>query len=723
MSLNGHEQAARLGLSAEDYNALCEVLGRAPNITELGVTSAMWSEHCSYRSSKEHLARIFTQGAQVVEGPGENAGVIDIGDNQVAVFKMESHNHPSFLEPYQGAATGVGGIMRDIFTMGARPIAFLNALRFGAPEHSKTRFLLEGVVSGIGGYGNCVGVPTLGGEVDFDSSYNGNILVNAMCVGIAERDKIFRSRLEEGCALLYVGARTGRDGIQGAVMASASFEGDEASRTSVQIGDPFMQKLLLECCLEMMTSGSIIGLQDMGAAGLTSSSVEMAEKSGCGIELDLDKVPCREDNMSAYEMMLSESQERMLIAIRPEAEAEIKAICDKWELSCFVIGKATHSHQLIVKHQGKIEAELPIAMLVSGAPPVKREVAVARAAEKKNLAPAIQTPFDVLLRLLNTPELCSKRWVSEQYDQSVMGDSLLVSGGDGALVRVHNERKALALVCECTPRYCLADSFAGAEQAVAEAFRNISALGAKPLAITNCLNFASPEKPEVMGQFSAAIDGMSAAARALDMPVVSGNVSFYNETDGRAIMPTPTIGAVGLIEDYRLAVSLTLKQAGLELFLLGAAPKEFSGMTLYQKYILEDKTICAPPKVCLAKELKNGIFVREQIGARLIKAAHDVGSGGLAVALAEMAIASRAGIKLECDSSHIFLFDEAQARYIIACEPKAVAKLEAAAGRASVALTRLGSSGGAALSLSSSSVDISVLESAYEQFIPNLMEQ
>jgi phosphoribosylformylglycinamidine synthase len=561
-------------------------------------------------------------------------------------------------------------------------------------------------------------VPTLGGEVDFDSSYNGNILVNAMCLGLVQQDKIFRSQLETGCSLLYVGARTGRDGIQGAVMASASFEGDEASRTAVQIGDPFMQKLLLESCLEMMKTDAIIGLQDMGAAGLTSSSVEMAEKSGCGIVLDLDKIPTREDNMSAYEIMLSESQERMLIAIRPEAEAQVKQVCEKWDVACVVIGKATDDKKLIVKHQGKVEADLPIALLVGGAPEVVRLVEKLPPAPAKVIEPNSAAPLEVLVKLLNTAELCSRRWIAEQYDQSVMGDTLEPSGGDSALVRVHKTRKALALVSECTPRYCSACSYEGAKQAVAECFRNLSALGAKPLAITDCLNFASPEDPKIMGQFSQAIDGMSEAARILDMPVISGNVSFYNETDGKAIMPTPTIGAIGLIEDYRKAVSLRLPKENLVLLLVGSPSETFCGMTLYQKYILEDRALCAPPKVELEQELQTGLCVRELILSGIVKAAHDVGSGGLAVALAEMALASGQGIRLDCQAAHPFLFDEAQGRYVIACEESAVKKLM----EQPIPLTPLGISGGDIFSLAGAHLPLSVLESAYENFIPNLME-
>lgn len=721
MSLSQKNLALQSGLTAAEYDHLLHSLNREPSLAEIGIASAMWSEHCSYRSSKKHLRRVFSSGKQVLEGPGENAGAVDIGDGLAVIFKMESHNHPSFLEPYQGAATGVGGIMRDIFTMGARPIAFLNALRFGAATHPKTPFLLDGVVRGIGGYGNCVGVPTVGGEVDFHPSYNGNILVNAMCAGVVQQDKIFRSRLEEGCALLYVGARTGRDGLGGAVMASASFDGDEASRTSVQIGDPFMQKLLLECCLEMMAHDGVIGLQDMGAAGLTSSSVEMAEKSGCGIVLDLDQLPVREDNMNAYEIMLSESQERMLIAIHPEAFDSIQAICDKWDVAAKVIGMATRDKKLLIRHKGKTEAELPIGLLVHDNLELSRPIEKPIKPKVKHFTPSTRPVLEILCQLLTTPELCSKRWVAEQYDQSVMGDTLLASGGDSALIRIHGKQSALALVSECTARYCAASPLEGAKQAVAECFRNICAVGAKPLAITDCLNFASPEDPKIMGQFSDSIDGMSEAARVLDMPVVSGNVSFYNETDGKAIMPTPTIGAVGLMADYRRAVSFRLPTENLLLLLVGKAPETFGGMSLYQKYILADESLCAPPAVELAQELKVGNFVRAQIMGGKVLAAHDIGSGGLAPALAEMAIASQQGITLENTPTHPFLFDEAQARFIVACEPSYEDTITAAAKQATVPLLRLGLSGGKHFACAGESVTLEKLEEAYEFFIPNLM--
>ena len=714
------------GLSEADLAAISRLLLRTPEPIEIGIFAAMWSEHCAYRSSKPYLRRLYSKAAHVIEGPGENAGVVDIGDGLAAVFKMESHNHPSFLEPYQGAATGIGGIMRDIFTMGARPIAFLNALRFGAVDHPKTPYLLAGVVAGIGGYGNCVGVPTVGGEVDFDESYNGNILVNAMCVGIAERDKIFRSRLEAGCKLIYVGARTGHDGIHGAMMASSSFDGDETSRTSVQIGDPFMQKLLLECCLEMMASGAIIGLQDMGAAGLTSASVEMAAKSGLGVELDLDRVPCREQGMSAYEIMLSESQERMLIAIRPEAEAEIHRICKKWDIPAIAIGSADDSQHLRIRHGGRIAADIPIKALMHGAPPLKRAPGELQIASLKvNAAPQPLSIIAALKKLLATAELSSRRWIAEQYDHTVMGDTLQASGGDAALMRVHGTDKALALTTEATPRYCQADPFQGAKQAVAECFRNLIAVGATPLAITDCLNFASPQDAEVMGQFAAAIDGMNTAAAVLDMPIVSGNVSFYNETDGRAIIPTPVIGGLGLIADYRQAVTIAF-EAGMKILLVGNPPNGFSGQTLYQKYICEDGEISAPPFTDLEIERQHGLFLRDQILAGRVKAAHDIGSGGLAIALAEMALASGCGITIDAPDlpkSHDFFFAEDQARYVIACRADDLAELTEAAREAETPLTLLGESGGDALIFEGEAVALFVLDSIHRQFLIKLMEK
>jgi phosphoribosylformylglycinamidine synthase len=543
------ELVAEHGLAPEEYQRIYEILGRAPNLLELGIFSVMWSEHCSYKSSKKWLKTLPTEGPRVIEGPGENAGVVDIGAGLATVFKIESHNHPSFIEPYQGAATGVGGILRDVFTMGARPVANLNALRFGDPAHPKTRHLLAGVVAGIGGYGNCVGVPTVGGEVNFHPAYNGNILVNAMTVGIAQQDRIFLSAASgPGKPVVYAGSKTGRDGIHGATMASAEFgEGAEEKRPTVQVGDPFTEKLLIEACLELMATDAIVGIQDMGAAGLTCSSFEMASKGGAGVELDLDRVPCREADMTAYEMMLSESQERMLMVLQPGKEDLARKIFEKWDLDFAVVGHLTESGRMVIKHHGQIVGDLPIDPLAEASPEYDRPwvpTPTRPVIDPRSLA-APEDPCAVLRRLLASPDLCAKRWIWEQYDHMVMADTVARPGGDAAVVRIHGTDRALAATVDCTPRYCLADPKAGGAQAVAEAWRNLTAVGARPLAVTDNLNFGNPERPEIMGQLVGAIEGMGAACRALDFPVVSGNVSLYNETNGQAILPTPVIGGVG----------------------------------------------------------------------------------------------------------------------------------------------------------------------------------
>src|SRR5690242_9283138 len=542
------------GLSGDEYARVRQLLGRNPNLVELGIFSVMWSEHCSYKSTRAHLRRLPTTGPQVIQGPGENAGVVDIGDGDAVIFKMESHNHPSFIEPYQGAATGVGGIMRDVFTMGARPVAMMNALRFGEPSHPKTRHLVSGVVSGIGGYGNCMGVPTVGGEVNFHRSYNGNILVNAMCVGLARADRIFKSAAKgAGNPVVYIGSKTGRDGIHGATMASAEFaEDSEEKRPTVQVGDPFSEKLLLEACLEIMAKGCVIAIQDMGAAGLTSSSTEMGAKGDLGVTLDLDKVPCREEGMSAYEMMLSESQERMLMVLKPEKEKEAEAIFRKWGLDFAVVGYTTPSKRFVVKHGGDVMADLPIKELGDEAPLYDRPH-VASPTLPVVHARDVMSPMTIsaaLEMLIGMPELCSKRWVWEQYDHVILGNTVQRPGGDAAVVRVQDGPKGLALTVDVTPRYCEADPFEGGKQAVAEAWRNITAVGGKPLAITDNLNFGNPERPEIMGQFVGCLKGISEACRVLDFPVVSGNVSLYNETNGRGILPTPSIGGVGVLDDF-----------------------------------------------------------------------------------------------------------------------------------------------------------------------------
>ncbi|HSV02051.1 MAG TPA: phosphoribosylformylglycinamidine synthase subunit PurL, partial [Phenylobacterium sp.] len=567
------ETAAEFGLTPEEYALIVRRLNREPNLVELGVFSVMWSEHCSYKSSKTQLGKFPTTGAAVICGPGENAGVVDIGDGPngkklACVFKMESHNHPSFIEPYQGAATGVGGIMRDVFTMGARPVALLNALRFGDPSHPKTKRLVAGVVAGIGGYGNCVGVPTLGGETNFHSGYDGNILVNAMCVGLAEADRIFYSAAPApGLPVVYFGSKTGRDGIHGATMASAEFdEASDEKRPTVQVGDPFAEKLLIEATLELMASGAVAAIQDMGAAGLTSSSVEMAGKGGLGIELDLDAVPQREAGMSAYEMMLSESQERMLAILKPGREADGRRIFEKWGLDAATIGQTTETGHLVLRHRGEVVADVPLAPLFEDAPLYDRPWVAPKPPPR--LGPEdVPEPADygeAVLRLMSAPDMCSKRWLWEQYDRHVMADTLADSatGADAGIVRVHGTKKALALTSDVTPRYVQADPYEGGKQAVAEAWRNLTAVGADPIAITDNLNFGNPERPEIMGQIVRAIEGMAEACRELDFPVVSGNVSLYNETNGAAIPPTPTVGAVGLIPDYAERASYRRMRAG-----------------------------------------------------------------------------------------------------------------------------------------------------------------
>src|SRR5690349_1166746 len=636
-----------------------------PTLTELGIFSVMWSEHCSYKSSKKWLKQLPTTGPRVVCGPGENAGVVDIGDGDAAVFKIESHNHPSFIEPYQGAATGVGGILRDVFTMGARPIANLNALRFGSPDHPKTRRLVAGVVAGIGGYGNCVGVPTVGGECNFHPAYNGNILVNAMTVGIADAKRLFYSAAAgPGNPVIYVGAKTGRDGIHGATMASAEFSEDaEEKRPTVQVGDPFTEKLLIEACLELMAKDAIVAIQDMGAAGLTSSSVEMAGKGGLGIELDLDHVPMREGGMTPYEIMLSESQERMLMILKPESEAEARRIFEKWELDFAVIGKVTTTGKLVLRKGGAVAAEIPVGPLVTEAPLYDRPW-MAPMPTREIAAHEVRTRADTLQalqKLLASPDLASKRWIWEQYDHLVMGQTVQRPGGDAAVVRIPGKKKALALVTDCTPRYCVADPKRGGAQAVAETWRNLTAVGATPIAITDNMNFGNPQRPEIMGQLVGCIEGMAEACKALDYPVISGNVSLYNETNGKGILPTPAIGGVGLIDDAGKAVTLAFKRPGDAILLIGET-KGHLGSSLYLREVLgrEDG---APPPVDLAAERRNGDAVRAEILAGRIGACHDVSDGGLLVALAEMAMAGGIGASVAAPPgvpAHAFWFGEDQ---------------------------------------------------------------
>ena len=719
------ELIAQHGLKPEEYERIVQLIGRTPSFTELGIFSAMWNEHCSYKSSKIHLRTLPTKAPWVIQGPGENAGVIDIGDGLAVVFKMESHNHPSYIEPYQGAATGVGGILRDVFTMGARPIACLNALSFGDPKHPKTRHLVSGVVAGIGGYGNSFGVPTVGGEVRFHRRYDGNCLVNAMAVGIARKDKIFYSAASGvGMPIVYLGSKTGRDGIHGATMASAEFGADaEEKRPTVQVGDPFSEKLLLEACLEIMAKGCVIAIQDMGAAGLTCSAVEMGAKGDLGVTLDLDRVPCRETGMSAYEMMLSESQERMLMVLKPEKEKEAEAIFRKWGLDFAVVGETTPTKRFLVRHGGAIMADLPIKELGDEAPVYDRPFADGASLRAIDAA-SVQPPMDIadaLDKLIASPDLCSKRWVFEQYDHVILGNTVQRPGGDSAVVRVEEGPKALALTADVTPRYCEADPFEGGKQAVAEAWRNLTAVGARPLALTDNLNFGNPERPEIMGQLVGCIRGIGEAARALDFPIVSGNVSLYNETNGRAILPTPTIGGVGILDDFTRSMTLAFKAEGEAILLIGETTG-WLGQSLYLREIC-GREEGAPPPVDLAAERRHGDFVRALIGDGLVTAVHDVSDGGLLVALAEMAMASRLGAVLEAPAdipAHAFWFGEDQARYVITA--KDADRVMQLANTAAVPIMRLGAAGGRVLAFGDERpLPIGDLLKRFEEWLPTYM--
>jgi phosphoribosylformylglycinamidine synthase len=713
------------GLSDAEYDRILTLMGREPTMVELGIFSVMWSEHCSYKSTRAHLKKLPTKAPWVIQGPGENAGVIDIGDGDAAIFKMESHNHPSFIEPYQGAATGVGGIMRDVFTMGARPIAMMNALRFGEPDHPKTRHLVSGVVSGIGGYGNCMGVPTVGGEVNFHKSYNGNILVNAMCVGLARQDKIFLSAAKgAGNPVVYVGSKTGRDGIHGATMASAEFDdASEEKRPTVQVGDPFTEKLLLEACLELMATDAIIAIQDMGAAGLTSSSAEMGDKGGSGIELDLDKVPQREANMTAYEMMLSESQERMLAVLKPGREAQAEAIFKKWELDFAVIGITTDTKRLVVKHKGKVEADMPITALSDAAPVYERPYTERAPVTGEPAYDKSRNVLASLKAILASPDMASRRWVWEQYDNTVMADTVQIPGGDAAVVRVHGSNKALAITTDVTPRYCRPDPFEGGKQAVAEAWRNLTAVGARPLAVTDNLNYGNPQKPEIMWEIVAGIDGIGAACRALDFPVIGGNCSLYNETNGEGILPTPAIGGVGLMADVTKMASVAFKRPGDVIILIGET-KGHLGQSIYLREI-EGREEGAAPRVDLAIEKKNGDFVRSLIEAGRVDTVHDISDGGLLVAIAEMAmprgIGAAVGIAGLPDAI-AFWFGEDQARYVIAAPFAEAEKLVADARAAGIIVAELGKTGGDAITLEGKdSVKVAALKDSFERWFPSYM--
>ncbi|MEK9741951.1 MAG: phosphoribosylformylglycinamidine synthase subunit PurL [Pelagibacteraceae bacterium] len=665
------EQAKQLGLTASEFDKIKELIGRTPNFTELGIFSAMWNEHCSYKSSRVWLSKLPTKNKYVVQGPGENAGVIDIEDDDVAIFKIESHNHPSYIEPYQGAATGVGGILRDVFTMGARPIANLNSIRFGRPEHPKTKYLLNGVVSGIAGYGNCMGIPTVGGEVEFDECYDGNILVNAMTIGLAKKDKVFLSIASGvGNPVIYVGSKTGRDGIHGASMASQEFDDNsEAKKPTVQVGDPFAEKLLLEACLELMKTDTIISIQDMGAAGLTSSSVEMASKGKLGIEIDLNKVPCRETEMQPFELMLSESQERMLIVLKEGKEKEAETIFKKWDLDFSVIGKMTDSKNLVLHFNNEIVCNIPITSLADEAPKYNREWVSTPLPLEININKKLNDLDleDCLKKLLSHANQANKSWVWEQYDHMVMGDTVQRPGGDAAVIRVHGTNKALAATVDCTPRYCFAHPHTGGMQAVCETYRNLTAVGAEPRAITNCLNFGNPEKKEIMGQFVDVINGMSEACKALDYPVISGNVSLYNETNSIGIKPTPTIGGVGLIKDVSKTMNYALKNTNTHLIVIGKTQGH-----IYQSALCYDILHLKkgpPPLINLNDEKKNSVFIRNLIQKNLTLAVHDISSGGIALAIAEMCMMGNIGAKVStgkiAEERIKFLFGEDQSRYII----------------------------------------------------------
>jgi phosphoribosylformylglycinamidine synthase II len=688
------ELVASHGLKPDEYQRILKLIGRVPSFTELGIFSAMWNEHCSYKSSRLHLRGLPTKAPWVIQGPGENAGVIDIGDGQAVVFKMESHNHPSYIEPYQGATTGVGGILRDVFTMGARPIACLNALSFGAPEHPKTRHLVSGVVAGVGGYGNSFGVPTVGGQVRFHTRYDGNILVNAMAVGLADSDKIFYDSAEK--------------------------------RPTVQVGDPFAEKLLLEACLEIMAADCVIAIQDMGAAGLTCSAVEMGAKGDLGVDLDLDAVPTRETGMSAYEMMLSESQERMLMVLKPEKEIQAAAIFKKWGLDFAVVGHTTPSKRFVVKHGGAVMADLPIKELGDEAPLYDRphveqpQLAVIHARD-------IEAPLslaDALEKLIATPELCSKRWVWEQYDHVILGNTVQRPGGDAAVVRIEDGPKGLALTVDVTPRYCEADPYQGGKQAVAEAWRNITAVGGRPLAITDNLNFGNPERPEIMGQFVGCLRGISEACTALDFPVVSGNVSLYNETNGRGILPTPSIGGVGLLDDFTQSATLAFKAEGEAILLIGET-HGWLGQSVYLRDIC-GREEGAPPPVDLAAERRNGDVVRGMIHAGTATAVHDVSDGGLLIALAEMAIAGGIGARLdqapEAIVPHAWWFGEDQARYIITVPEAQLLSVFTKLKAIEVPCVQIGLTGGHAIAVEGErAVHIKALAHAFESWLPAYM--
>jgi len=696
------------GIKPDEYAEIIRILNRTPNFTELGIFSAMWNEHCSYKSSKKWLRTLPTEGPQVICGPGENAGIVDIGDGQCVVFKMESHNHPSYIEPYQGAATGMGGILRDVFTMGARPIAAMNSLSFGEITHPKTRQLVNGVVEGIGGYGNCFGVPTVGGEVRFHAAYNGNCLVNAFAAGLADTDKIFYSAASGiGMPVVYLGAKTGRDGVGGATMASAEFDDTiEEKRPTVQVGDPFTEKRLMEATLELMATGAVISIQDMGAAGLTCSAVEMGDKGGLGVRLDLDAVPQREENMTAYEMMLSESQERMLMVLNPALEAEARAVFEKWDLDFAIVGETLPEDRFVIMHKGECMADLPLATLSGSAPEYDRPWEETPTAAPLADVPHID-PIDGLRALITSPNYAAKQWVYEQYDHMVMADTVRAPGLGAGVVRVHGTDKALAFTSDVTPRYVKANPFEGGKQAVAEAYRNLTAVGAKPLATTDNMNFGNPEKPEIMGQFVGAIKGIGEAVLALDVPIVSGNVSLYNETDGTGILPTPTIGAVGLLDHIDDLIGGTAREGHLALVVGETTGHLGQSALLAEVFNREDGDA---PHVDLQAEKRNGDFIRDN--RTLIKACTDLSDGGLALAAFEMAETGGVGINLDIDDTPT-LFGEDQARYLIACNYDEAEALMVTAGQAGVTLETVGRFSGEAVAFGTISAPLADLGAVY----------
>jgi phosphoribosylformylglycinamidine synthase subunit PurL len=711
------------GLKPDEYQRILDLIGRTPTLTELGIFSAMWNEHCSYKSSKKWLRTLPTTGAQVICGPGENAGVVAIGDGQALVFKMESHNHPSYIEPYQGAATGVGGILRDVFTMGARPIAAMNALSFGEPAHPKTRSLVHGVVAGIGGYGNAFGVPTIGGELRFHPAYNGNCLVNAFAAGLVDAGEIFYSAASGvGMPVVYLGAKTGRDGVGGATMASAEFDDTlEEKRPTVQVGDPFTEKRLMEACLELMATGAVISIQDMGAAGLTCSAVEMGDKGNLGIRLDLDRVPVREGGMTAYEMMLSESQERMLMVLRPEKEAAARAVFEKWDLDFAIVGETIAEDRFLILHGNTVKADIPLKALSGTAPEYDRPWVAG--SPPAPLAPVPEVnPASALLQLVGSPNYASRRWIWTQYDHQVMADTVLPPGSDAGVVRVHGTGKAIAFTSDVTPRYCRANPERGGMQAVAEAYRNLTATGARPLAATDNLNFGNPEKPEIMGQLVGCVRGIAAACTALDMPIVSGNVSLYNETDGRAILPTPTIGAVGLLGSLDALIRMAPRDGDV-LLLLGATRGHLGQSALIAE--LWGREEGDAPPVDLVAERAAGEFLREAKAEGLVAAAHDLGDGGLALAAAEMALAGSVGVELFGDEdigATAWFFGEDQGRYLVACPAEDVDRLLTRAVEAAVPLKVVGVAGAAEVRLGDAAVSLAALREAHEGGLPRLLD-